>query len=408
MGKSPINTSKKTNRFLISLIFIAMAAGACMHAVAYEGDASQEDANASGQNSLFQALTGGKIDLNLHYRFEHVDDDFVSGGTSLKDAKASTFRTALGYTTSKFFNFDARLAFQDVRTVGPDDFNDATGRANAKTTHALVADPSDTDVLESYIGFSGIPHTQLKAGRQMITYRKAPFHRFIGTILWRQNWQVFDAFSAVNTYLPDTTISYAYIWNVNRIFSEEAVDPFDNFDSNSHFVNVKYDGFPLGKFEAYTYLLDFDNGAAFSTDTFGIRFGGGYPLTDRIKALYVAEYADQSDSNNNPNDIDADYIHGSLGANFKINNIIDSLTLKFSYEQLSGDGGADRFITILGTNHAFQGWADRFLITPGDGIEDFFVTAIIKAYGIKFVIDYHDLSSDNDSYDYGDELGLLA
>ena len=38
-----------------------------------------------------------------------------------------------------------------------------------------------------------------------------------------------------------------------------------------------------------------------------------------------------------------------------LNRVIDSVTLKFSYEKLSGKGGADRFVTILGTNHAFQG-----------------------------------------------------
>ena len=228
-------------------------------------------------------------------------------------------------------------------------------------------------------------------------------------MLWRQNWQVHDAISAVNTYLPDTTINYAYIWNVNRIFTEEAISPRDNFDSNSHVINIKYNGFSLGTLEAYAYLLDFDNAAAFSTDTFGIRFSGGYPMNDRVKILYAAEYADQSDSNDNPADINADYIFGSGGISFKMNTIIDTLTLKFSYEKLSGDGGADRFVTILGTNHAFQGWADRFLITPGDGIEDFFVTAIIQSsYGIRFVVDYHQLSSDHDSYDYGDELDLMA
>jgi hypothetical protein len=367
-----------------------------------------EEKDKAGEDNFISALTGGKVHFSAHYRYEHVDDDAKPGGVPLKDAEASTIRTVLGYTTGEFFNFGARLAVQDVRTVGPDDFNDATGRPNAKARFAVVADPSDTDVLEGYLGFTGLSNTTLKAGRQAITYRKAPFHRYIGTILWRQNWQVFDAFSAVNKSLPDTTISYAYVWNVNRIFSEKAVNPFDNFESDSHFVNAKYDGFSLGNFEAYAYLLDFDNAAAFSTDTFGIRFSGGYPITDKVKLLFVAEYADQSDSADNPNDIDADYIHGSGGLNFKINNIIDSLTLKFSYEQLSGDGGADRFVTILGTNHAFQGWADRFLITPGDGIEDFFMTAIIQTHGIKFIIDYHDLSSDHDSYNYGDELGLLA
>lgn len=398
MVASIIYSRKALTCLIFVFILVAMAPAV----------SSQEASASSAQNSLYQALTGGKVDLNLHYRFEHVDDDFAPGGVPLKDADASTLRTTLGYTTGKFYDFGARFQVQDVRTVGPDDFNDATRRPNAKTRFAVVADPSDTDVLEGYLSFDGMPDTTARLGRQIITYRKAPFHRFIGTILWRQNWQVFDAFTAVNKSLPNTIISYAYIWNVNRIFSDKARNPFNNFDSNSHLINLKYGGLPLGTLEAYAYLLDFDNGRAFSSQTYGVRFNGAHPLTNTVKALYAAEYASQSDYADNPNDIDADYFLGSAGINIKLNNVIESLTLKFSYEQLSGDGGADRFVTILGTNHAFQGWADRFLITPGDGIEDFYVTAIAKAFGMKFVIDYHVLSSDKDNYDYGTELGLLA
>jgi len=60
---------------------------------------------------------------------------------------------------------------------------------------------------------------------------------------------------------------------------------------------------------------------------------------------------------------------------------------------------ARAFQTPLGTNHAFQGWADRFLITPGDGIEDLFVTLSVKFLGANFVAMWHDFSSSNDDYD---------
>lgn len=362
----------------------------------------------AAEDAFWGALSGGKLDFSARYRFEHVDDDLLSGtGAPLKDAKASTIRTTLGYSTAEFYNFSGRLALQDVRTVGSDDFNDATGNPGAKTAYAVVADPSDTDVLEGFLSFSGIPDTVAKIGRQQITYRDAPFHRYIGNILWRQNWQTFDAFSIQNTALPDTTVSYAYTWNINRIFSDEAVEPKNNFDSDSHFVNIKYNKFPYAKLEAYAYLLDFENAAAFSTNTFGGRISGAYPVTDKFKVIYTAEYADQSDAADNPANIDASYYLGEVGVNFPMNGPLESVTLKFSYELLEGEGGANRFVTILGTNHAYQGWADRFLITPGDGIEDYYVTLIAKIMGAKFIVSYHDINSDNLSYDYGEELDLL-
>lgn len=360
------------------------------------------------ETSFWDAMTGGKVDFSARYRFEHVEDDRINPATGLqlKDADASTIRTTLGYKTGQFHHFGGRILLQDVRTVGPDDYNDATGKSS-KTAYAVVADPEDTDFVEAYLSFDGLSDTVIKAGRQFITYREAPFHRYMGTILWRQNWQNHDAVSVVNTSLPDTKISYAYSWNINRIFTDEAVSPKNEFDSNSHFINLKYSGFSLGKLEGYAYLLDFDNAEAFSTNTYGLRFNGAYPVTDNFKAIYTAEYAHQTDAGDNPGDIDANYFLGELGGSFNFTGPVNAVTVKFSYELQQGEGGADRFVTILGTNHAYQGWADRFLITPGDGVEDLYVTLVAKFFGAKFIASYHDLNSDNLGYDYGEELDLL-
>ena len=119
------------------------------------------------------------------------------------------------------------------------------------------------------------------------------------------------------------------------------------------------------------------------------------------------EYADQSDAANNTGDIDAYYFLGEAGLKFKINSVVESLVLKFDYEFFEGKGGVDRFVSALGTNHAYQGWADRFLITPGDGIEDIYFTALAKIWGATFIASYHNLNSDNLDYSYGDEINLL-
>ena len=165
----------------------AVISGLCFKAFILTGLMVTNIANA--EDAFWSALTGGKFDFSSRYRFEHVDDDLAPGGIPLQDAKASTIRTTLGYKTGMFQNFDARILLQDVRDVGIDDFNDGTGRPNAKVQYAVVADPSDTDFIEGYLGFSGVPGTYIKAGRQLITYRDAPHHRYIGTVLWRQNWQ---------------------------------------------------------------------------------------------------------------------------------------------------------------------------------------------------------------------------
>lgn len=348
----------------------------------------------------------GKPHLVLRYRYEHVDDNALqTSGATLDQADASTLRTLIGYETGDWHGFSARADIENVTDIGSDDFNDGS---NGKTNYATVVDPDGTELEQGFMKFSGFENTIIKAGRQHLTYRKAPFHRYIGTILWRQNWQTIDGVSLKNTSVENMEINYAYLSNVNRIFGDDAREPLSHFDSNSHLINVNYDRLPLGKLEVYAYLLDFDNAAAFSTGTYGARFNGGYDVNDNYTLLYTVEYANQNDRANNTADINADYVLGEVGLKVKPTvDFIQSLVVKFSYELLTGKGGSDRFVTILGTNHAFQGWADRFLITPGDGIEDFYGSLIMNIQGAKFVAVYHDFSSDNNSYDYGNELNLL-
>ncbi len=358
----------------------------------------------NAQDGLVKAVQTGKFDLGLRYRFEHVEDDILqANGSKLRNANASTLRTTLGFKSGEFYTFSARVLFENVTEVGADDYND---RSNGKTQYASVVDPSGTEIDEAYIQYAGLENTKFKAGRQYLTYRKAPFHRFLGTILWRQNWQTTDSFTIENTSATDLKLRYAYLWNVNRIFGESAAGALANFDSNSHLFNAQYSGLAYGTLEVYAYLFDFDNARAFSTATYGARFSGRTPITDTIAALYAIEYAHQTDYDDNPNDINAGYFLGEVGMAFKLDSLIKTLTIKFDYEHFEGDGGADRFVSILGTNHPYQGWADRFLVTPGDGIEDFYFTLIATFWKAKLIAIYHDFDSDNGSYDFGEEIDV--
>ncbi len=356
--------------------------------------------SSQAEDAFWTALTEGKPDFSVRLRYENVDDD-----TQPRDANANTARIALGYKTGSFHGLGFYGQIEHVQEIFGDNFSHP---ARSQPGFPVIADPEGTEINQAYLFFKGLPNHEFRMGRQEVTYRKAPFHRFIGTILWRQNWQTFDAASVVNTALPDTQLSYAYVWNVNRIFGDDAPNPLNDFDSNSHFLNAQYNGFSNVNLGAYAYLLEFDNAEQFSTNTYGIRTNGGIPINETVKTVYTAEYAHQNDAGDNASNISADYFLGELGAKFKFAGPMNSLLLKASYELLEGNGGADRFVTILGTNHAFQGWADRFLVTPGDGIEDIYFTAVAKAFGAKFVAVYHDISSDRGSYDYGSEIDLLA
>ncbi len=342
-------------------------------------------------------ISDGKIYADFRYRYEHVDD-----GLAPKDANASTLRSVLGYQSGKLHGFSALLEGELVNRLGGN-FTEFPGQSGSNT--ALVADPDSTELNQGYLQYQAIGNNRIRIGRQIITYRDEPFHRFIGTILWRQNWQTFDAISLKNQVLAHTTLSYAYIWNVNRIFGDQSPPPLSDFDSDSHLLNVQYDRFSFANLESYAYLLDFDNASAASNATLGLRVHGDIPLYTAIIPIYALEYAHQSDHGDNPGNYDVSYQLVESGFRFKPDNILDSLMLKVSYERLSGTG-TFAFQTPLGTNHAFQGTADRFLTTPADGIRDYYVTGVATAWGFKLTAGYHVLESDKLGYRYGDELDI--
>lgn len=94
--------------------------------------------------------------------------------------------------------------------------------------------------------------------------------------------------------------------------------------------------------------------------------------------------------------------------NYAFGGILESIGLKYDYERLEGNGGQYAFQTPLGTNHSFQGFADRFLVTPGDGIQDHFVTLSGKLADTQLSVAYHRFLSDKDSYQYGYEWDVFA
>jgi hypothetical protein len=79
---------------------------------------------------------------------------------------------------------------------------------------------------------------------------------------------------------------------------------------------------------------------------------------------------------------------------------------QLDFEKFGGDNKT--FKTALGTNHAFSGWADQFLNTPAQGLEDlnFMLGYKSKMLGL-FKAVYHKFDSAEESINYGREIDLL-
>ncbi len=339
---------------------------------------------AFAADSFKEMFTEGKASLFMRYRYEYVDQDGMPD-----EANASTLKTALGFETGRFHGLGAYLQFENTTVIGDEKYNNTI---NGKSEYPVVADPDGSEVNQVYASYNGIPGTMVKLGRQRIILDNA---RFVGNVGWRQNEQTYDAITIQNKSIPDTEFYYAYISNVNRIFGDNHPTKSD-FRMKSHIIHLTYSGIKILKITAYGYLLDFDDFPDKSIKTFGIRLAGSAALNEQFKLHYSAEYADQSDYSDGLTTNDADYFRGTLGMTMNI------VTFTAGYELLSGDGTYG-FSTPLATLHAFNGWADKFLSTPADGLEDIFVNLKVAWNGLKFVTVYHQFGSDEGSYDYGDE-----
>ncbi len=119
--------------------------------------------------------------------------------------------------------------------------------------------------------------------------------------------------------------------------------------------------------------------------------------------MYVAEYATQEDYGDNQNNYDADYMFGELGFKWTW------LGLKAGYEVLEGNGVANQvFQTPLSTLWGHNGWTDKFLTTPVNGLVDLAIDISAKVGKGSINLSLHDFSADTGSADYGQEVNFGA
>jgi Alginate export len=379
-----------TRKTLLALACAAVAGAAVMPAVAQQAPAAAPAPAATP----VEALRNGEIKLQFRYRYENVDQD-----NALEEADASTLKSRLTYTTLGYKGWQAQVEVDDVSAIGDEDFNSTS---NNETAYSVVADPEGTEFNQAWLSWSGCD-TVVKGGRQRILLDN---ERFVGGVGWRQNEQTFDGGSIVNKSIRDTTLTYSYIDNVNRVFGPDDGTQaiwLGDWASAIHLMNASYAGLSFGTLTAYNYLLDIESADAQSNSTYGLRFAGKQALGKTVNLLYTLEYAHQEDYADNPVEYDADYYMVEAGVALPA-----AITLTLSQEMLEGDAErlGQAFRTPLATLHKFQGWADLFLTTPSAGILDSYAGASIVFAGITAQAIWHDFEAEDGGDSYGDELDL--
>jgi Alginate export len=336
--------------------------------------------------------------IEARLRYEGVDQPAT-------DADAVTLRLRAGAE----FKHSSGLSFlaEAEGTLAIDDnynaFPFAIADSQRRTAYSVVADPMNVELNRLQLQYKHAGAT-LTVGRQRINLDD---QRFVGAVGWRQNEQTFDAVRGEAKIGP-VSLDGTYAISQRTVFGVEA-GPRTAYDGNFVFLGA---GAKLGPIQAkaFSYLLDYDQAEQLGTlalsnadtQTYGARATATFKLSAKANLNLMASYARQMDWKTNPVNYGVDYLAGEAGV------VAGPVTVTAGYESLGGTG-VRAFQTPMATLHKFNGWADLFLTTPANGLEDFYAGAAVRfpkvtaLPGLNANVAYHRFNSDVGSVHYGDE-----
>lgn len=324
---------------------------------------------------------------NVRFRYEYGDQE------GKRPSNALTVRGRFGLLTKKFSGFQFFAEYEGTLPAKREWYRAAS--VSGPPDRTVIADPASNEVNQLWVNFDGIEGVDSRVGRQRVNIDN---QRYIGSVGWRQNEQTLDVAGLTLSPLEDLEVYYGYLNRVNRIFGSGTIhNPAQtDFTGNSHIVHLGYEGLSIGKLRAFAYFLDLHNGAGDenSNNSFGAILEG--PLFMEEWTYYL-EYGYQTNAFDSPLDYKAHYFHGAMTKA----GILGALAATAGYEYLGSDNGVG-YKFPLATLHKFNGYADVFLSTPPDGLQDAYLSVGTKKlpWGLGLTGVYHFFFNDS-----GDKLG---
>lgn len=337
--------------------------------------------------------------LEARLRWEHADQ---AGATLASDAVTTRVRAG---AAADLGAFSALVEAQGTFAPVDDYYDGLNGGAAARP---LIADPENIAIARAQLRYRAGALT-LTAGRQGIALDD---ERFVGSSGFRQNAQSFDAARA-EWRLGAVKADLSYVWSVRTIWGVDGAGARQRAVSGDTFLVNLSARTPLGTLTGFGYLIDQDEvavqGYRLSSQTYGGRLAGTHGFAAGVRASWQFGFARQSDYARNPNRYRADYWRAEAGLD------LGDARVGVGYEVLGASNGIalTSFQTPLATGFKFQGWADKFLVTPPDGVRDLYASAgyalpLASGRAITFQAMWHRFESDRLVRHYGDEWDLLA
>ncbi|WP_332677081.1 hypothetical protein [Brevundimonas sp.] len=334
--------------------------------------------------------TGSRLLFESRLRSETVDQQGFA-----EQAHALTLRARLGWRSPTAQGFQLLVEGEGVAVL--DDRYSAP--VDPVPDRPAVADGETIELNRAQVRWTGLPDTEVIAGRQRLIVGNS---RFVGNSGWRQNEQTFDAVRATTTALKPVTLTWAFADRVQRPLGHE--HPQGVWRGDIHLLQAEADT-PVGRLSGFGLAIDLDNAAAQSSTTVGARLAGSRPLADGLSVTWAGEYAVQSDNGANPADYSLDLQAAALGLQTQ------RWSAGVGYERLDGDG-VSAFQTPLGSGHAFLGWSDVIGATPKFGVRDLFVRGqtSLPAFGqtVRLTAEAHAFHDADGEFELGRELDLSA
>lgn len=379
-------------------------------AVLIQAQAAEPQTSNNTPGVASAKLPGPLVKYLLRYRLEAVDQQELP-----ENALANTLLARISLEQGLGSNWLALVETDYVTELVDKDYNDSL---NGLSRYPGVADPAGADLNQLYLQYQQ-PGQQLKIGRQRINLHN---ERFVGGVGWRQNEQTFDAVRYQAGLWSDLSLDYSFSNKINRIFGSKS--PQGDWQADLHLLNLQYQPQSTGqaghtiKWALFVYQMDFASapavlsqtaatpGALASNLSYGldVNMQQLLPGTSQLYQLYAA-VARQQDSGDNPNQYNSKF--WTLEATVLLSQPQGQglWQLGAGIEHLGSDNNIG-FATPLATLHKFQGFADKFLTTPAQGIEDKYLKLGYKMQAFDAMLKYHWFDAAKGPQQYGKEFDV--